>query len=252
MTGLDEQLDLGRMRDLQGRGSHPWIRRALLAVLGIPLLPALTGAIGQSTRSLVAGGAGARLRVEVPDVLRGGLMWRARIAVRATRTIRHRRIILGPGFLEGMQVNTIEPSPQSEASRGPHVVTGDLVQQGVTQSDYSLTGAMTVIATIALLTVALSYLSLKVPRLRPLLDGEPLVLVQDGKVIQRNLRRARITIDEVLAAGVACARALRRPRDQRRDLLHPLRRLSPPVAAALPGAPDQALELVDTKPVTPG
>jgi uncharacterized membrane protein YcaP (DUF421 family) len=79
------------------------------------------------------------------------------------------------------------------------IVTGDLVQQGVTQSDYSLTGAVTVITTIALLTVALSYLSFKVPRLRPVLDGEPLVLVQDGKVIERNMRRERITIEELLA-----------------------------------------------------
>jgi uncharacterized membrane protein YcaP (DUF421 family) len=79
------------------------------------------------------------------------------------------------------------------------IVTGDLVQQGVTQSDYSLTGAITVIATIALLTVALSYVSFKVPRLRPVLEGEPLVLVEDGTVIERNLRRERITIGELLA-----------------------------------------------------
>ncbi|MDX6718929.1 MAG: hypothetical protein QOJ63_1183 [Solirubrobacteraceae bacterium] len=79
------------------------------------------------------------------------------------------------------------------------IVTGDLVQQGVTQSDYSLTGALTVVATIALLTVALSFVSFKVPRLRPVLDGEPLVLVQDGEIIARNLRRERITIDELLA-----------------------------------------------------
>jgi uncharacterized membrane protein YcaP (DUF421 family) len=81
------------------------------------------------------------------------------------------------------------------------VVTGDLVQQGVTQSDYSLTGAVTVIATITLLTVTLSYLSYRVPRLRPVLDGEPIVLVQDGEVIERNLRRERITIGELLAAA---------------------------------------------------
>jgi uncharacterized membrane protein YcaP (DUF421 family) len=81
------------------------------------------------------------------------------------------------------------------------IVTGDLVQQGVTQSDYSLTGALTVMATIALLTVALSYVSFKAPRLRPMLEGEPLVLVQDGEVIERNLRRERITIDELLAGA---------------------------------------------------
>jgi uncharacterized membrane protein YcaP (DUF421 family) len=79
------------------------------------------------------------------------------------------------------------------------IVSGDLVQQGVTQSDYSLTGALTVICTIALLTVLLSYASFKIPRLRPVLDGEPLVLMQDGQVIERNLRRERITRDELLA-----------------------------------------------------
>jgi uncharacterized membrane protein YcaP (DUF421 family) len=81
------------------------------------------------------------------------------------------------------------------------IVTGDLVQQGVTQSDYSLTGALTVITTIALLTVVLSYVSFKVPRLRPVLEGEPLVLVQDGEIIERNLRRERITVEELLAGA---------------------------------------------------
>ena len=81
------------------------------------------------------------------------------------------------------------------------IVTGDLMQQAITQSDYSLSGGLTVLTTIALLTVALSYVSFKVPKLRPLLDGEPLVLVQDGEVIVRNLRRERITIDELLAAA---------------------------------------------------
>jgi uncharacterized membrane protein YcaP (DUF421 family) len=79
------------------------------------------------------------------------------------------------------------------------IVIGDLVQQGVTQSDYSLTGAFIVIGVIAVLTVFLSYLDYKFPRLRPLLGGEPLILVEDGKVIQRNLNRQRITVEEVAA-----------------------------------------------------
>jgi hypothetical protein len=122
MTGLDERLDLGRIRDLQGRGSHTWIRRALLTALAVVPLLALTGAIGQPTKALVADGGGARLQVEVPDVLRGGLLWRARITIRATRTIGHPRIILGSGFVDGSQLNTLAPAPESEASRGSRVV----------------------------------------------------------------------------------------------------------------------------------
>jgi uncharacterized membrane protein YcaP (DUF421 family) len=79
------------------------------------------------------------------------------------------------------------------------IVIGDLVQQGITQDDYSLTGAALVICTIALLTVAMSFLSFKLPRIRPMLEGQPLVLLQDGRPIERNLRRERLTVDELAA-----------------------------------------------------
>jgi uncharacterized membrane protein YcaP (DUF421 family) len=79
------------------------------------------------------------------------------------------------------------------------VVIGDLVQQGVTQSDYSLTGATTVISTIALLTVFTAWLSYRVRRLRPVLEGEPVVLVADGRVLERNLHRERMTVEELEA-----------------------------------------------------
>src|SRR3954447_20921085 len=76
-------------------------------------------------------------------------------------------------------------------------VIGDLVQQGVTQSDYSLTGATIVIATLAVLTVATAYLSFRFRRLRPILEGDPIVLVADGEVLRRPLARQRITVEEL-------------------------------------------------------
>jgi uncharacterized membrane protein YcaP (DUF421 family) len=79
------------------------------------------------------------------------------------------------------------------------VVMGDLIQQGVTQSDYSLTGSTIVIATIAVLTVGTAYLSFRFRRLRPLLEGEPVVLVAGGRVVESNLRRQRMTVEELLA-----------------------------------------------------
>jgi uncharacterized membrane protein YcaP (DUF421 family) len=81
------------------------------------------------------------------------------------------------------------------------VMIGDLVQQGVTQNDFSVTGAFLVGATIALMTVGVSYLSFRFPRLRPALDGEPVIVVEDGKAIDRNLRRNRITEEELAAAA---------------------------------------------------
>jgi uncharacterized membrane protein YcaP (DUF421 family) len=79
------------------------------------------------------------------------------------------------------------------------VVIGDMVQQGVTQSDMSVTGALLAISTIGLLTILVSWLNFRFHRLRPLFEGEPLVLVQDGEVLQPNLRRERLTVEEVAA-----------------------------------------------------
>jgi uncharacterized membrane protein YcaP (DUF421 family) len=79
------------------------------------------------------------------------------------------------------------------------VVIGDLVQQGVTQSDYSLTGATTVLVTMAVLVVATAWLSYRFARLRPILEGEPTLLISDGELLSRNLRRERMTVDEIRA-----------------------------------------------------
>lgn len=79
------------------------------------------------------------------------------------------------------------------------VVIGDLVQQGVTQSDNSLTGTLLVIGVICVLTVGVSYVGFRVPALRPWLGGEPLVLVENGEVIEANLRRQRLSVDELAA-----------------------------------------------------
>ena len=81
------------------------------------------------------------------------------------------------------------------------VMIGDLVQQGITQNDFSVTGMMLVGGTIAVLTVLTSYTSFKLPRLRPVLEGEPVIVVEDGKPILRNLGRNRITLEEVAAAA---------------------------------------------------
>jgi uncharacterized membrane protein YcaP (DUF421 family) len=77
------------------------------------------------------------------------------------------------------------------------VVIGDLVQSGVTQSDYSLTGTTIVIVTMALLVVATAWIGFRFQRLRPILEGEPIVLVADGRVLEKNLRRQRMTVEEL-------------------------------------------------------
>lgn len=77
------------------------------------------------------------------------------------------------------------------------VVLGDLVQQGITQSDQSVTGTLIVISTITLLTVAVSWSAFRFRWLRLLTEGEPIVLVKDGKLVERNLKRERLTRGDV-------------------------------------------------------
>jgi uncharacterized membrane protein YcaP (DUF421 family) len=79
------------------------------------------------------------------------------------------------------------------------VVLGDLVQQGITQSDQSVTGTLTVISTIALLSVAVSWISFRSRRARLIAEGEPIVLVQNGRPVERNMRRERITLADIQA-----------------------------------------------------
>jgi uncharacterized membrane protein YcaP (DUF421 family) len=77
------------------------------------------------------------------------------------------------------------------------VVLGDLVQQGITQSDESVTGTLIVISTITLLSVAVGWASFRSGRLRLVTEGEPIILVQDGQLIERNLRRERLSHGDV-------------------------------------------------------
>jgi uncharacterized membrane protein YcaP (DUF421 family) len=77
------------------------------------------------------------------------------------------------------------------------IILGDALQQGLTQDDYSLTGAVLVVGTLAVLQVFTSWVSFRLPVTRRLLEGEPLIIVQDGKPIERNMKRERLTLEEV-------------------------------------------------------
>jgi uncharacterized membrane protein YcaP (DUF421 family) len=77
------------------------------------------------------------------------------------------------------------------------IVLGDAIQQGLTQDDYSLTGAVLAVATIATLQVFTSYLSYRSGKARKVLEGQPLVVVEHGEIVRENLKRERMTADEI-------------------------------------------------------
>ena len=81
------------------------------------------------------------------------------------------------------------------------VVIGDLVQQGVTQSDMSFTGLVLAVGTFSLLAVTTSWLSFRFRRVRRVLEASPLVVVEHGRPVERNMRAERLTLAEVEAAA---------------------------------------------------
>ena len=107
------------------------------------------------------------------------------------------------------------------------IVLGDLIQQGVTQSDYSFTGLMLAAGTIAIMQTGVSWIGYRSPDKAGLvLEGEPIVIVQDGKCLERNAKRERINPEEVLEAarknGIGALDDIEwgDPRDEWRDDVH--------------------------------
>src|SRR6059058_2267310 len=74
-----------------------------------------------------------------------------------------------------------------------YVTIGDLVQQAVTQQDYSVTGGVLAISVFALLTVALNFTQWRFPRTRNLINGVPLVIVRDGEILAETTRAQRMS-----------------------------------------------------------
>ena len=116
MAQTPDTIVLKRDRDLAGRQNEIWVRRGLLALLcAVPLL-ALLNIFGQRPATSSATTGAARLKVYAPARVRGGLLFEARFHITAQRDLKKAILVLSPGWLEGMTVNTIEPAPTNEGS----------------------------------------------------------------------------------------------------------------------------------------
>jgi uncharacterized membrane protein YcaP (DUF421 family) len=78
------------------------------------------------------------------------------------------------------------------------VIIGDLVQNGITQSDDSVTGIVLAAGTIGTLATLTAFVTFRSSRIRNVVEGEPVILVEDGKPIERNLKNERLTLEEVM------------------------------------------------------
>lgn len=122
MADQPDGIVLTRHRDLHGREWHPWVRRGLVALVALVALLALLGFVGQSTSTTRADAPAATLSVDAPDAVRGGLLYQARFTIVAHQELKNATLVLNSRWIDGLTVNTIEPSPVNEASRGGGLV----------------------------------------------------------------------------------------------------------------------------------
>lgn len=116
MADVPYQIVLKRHRDLAGRGWEVWVRRGLFLLLPLLSVLGLLNVFGQRPSSTTSAVGAASLKLEAPARVRSGLLYQARFHITARQDLKHATLVLDPGWLESMTVNTIEPSPVDEAS----------------------------------------------------------------------------------------------------------------------------------------
>jgi uncharacterized membrane protein YcaP (DUF421 family) len=82
-----------------------------------------------------------------------------------------------------------------------YVTMGDLVQQAVTQQDYSMTGGVLAVSVFAVFTVALNWVQWRFPRTRPIINGLPVVVMRDGEAIETAMRQQRLSDADFAASA---------------------------------------------------
>jgi len=118
------ELRLNRHRDLEGRHHEQWGRRIVTGVFVVFVLLAAADVFGQRPSSAAASGPAAQLVVSTPSTVRGGLIFQTRVEIAARRRIAHPTLVLGGGWFDSMTLNSIQPGPERQASRGAGVTLG--------------------------------------------------------------------------------------------------------------------------------
>jgi hypothetical protein len=116
VTDVPDGLVLKRHRDLQGLHRAPWPRWLVLGLITLISILGLLNVFGQRPVTTLASSSAADLKLYAPTHLRGGLLFSARFHIVARRDLKNAILILDPGWVEGMSINTIEPSPVGEGS----------------------------------------------------------------------------------------------------------------------------------------
>ena len=81
------------------------------------------------------------------------------------------------------------------------LIIGESASQALMGDDFSLTTAMLLIASLLGIDFVLALLKQRSPRVEEMMDGAPLIVVQDGKCLYQRLKRAGLDEADVLLAA---------------------------------------------------
>jgi len=122
MADVPDFIDLDRHRDLRGFGFARRPRQLILLLVVAVLVLGLFNVFGQRPEHIYVNAAQAQLELYAPSHLRGGLLYEARFTITARKDIGNAVLVLSPGWNEGQQLNTLEPTPLGQGSRN-----GDMI-----------------------------------------------------------------------------------------------------------------------------
>jgi hypothetical protein len=117
VSHVPDAIVLRRDRDLEPRSRDHWIRRSLFGLVCVVPILALLNVFGQRPESTTGKAAAAQFEISAPSRVRGGLLYQARFRITPThKKLAQATLVLASGWLDGMTINTLEPSPVSETS----------------------------------------------------------------------------------------------------------------------------------------
>lgn len=121
MSDIPDELTLKFNRDREGK-RDVLARRIAVSAIVVFLALGLLNLFGQRPSTTAAADDAATLEVYAPERVRGGLFYEARFTIEAREDVEEATLVLDPGWVEGITINTVEPAPIGEASRDGKLV----------------------------------------------------------------------------------------------------------------------------------
>ena len=78
------------------------------------------------------------------------------------------------------------------------VSMGSIVAYAVVDKQFGAISAITALILFCILTIVTGYLSMKSLKIRKIINSEPINLVKNGKIIEKNMKENKLTINELM------------------------------------------------------